>query len=171
MNQMTKIMLGFLILCIFVGVAVYTVHENRQQRIYADQFALTDGTVSIPPSVDDWRFYPTLKINDVPVRFVFDQKARHVVLTRPDAQRVGIDTDTLIYALTPINWESDARPRYGSLMAASVTLSSVTLEGFNDTDMDALVDEGTLDVSILGSPYMFHFDPIEIADFRLLLSR
>lgn len=171
MNKMTKIALGLFVLGIFVGVSAYSLQNNQRQKKFADQFVLSDGTVSIPPNVDDGRFYPTLKINDVPIRFVFDQSARHVVLTKADAQQIGIDTDTLTYVLTPINWESDARPRYGSLMAAPVTLRSVMLEEFHDTDLDALVDEGALDISILGAPYMSPFDLIEIADFRLLLSR
>ncbi len=168
MNKITKIVACILIVCVAIGA--YARHAIGEKKKYADQFSLANGTVSIPPSVDG-RFYPTLEINDIPIHFAFDQSARHVVLTQADARRVGIDTDALNYVPTPINWESDRRPRYGSLVAAHVTLTSVTLGTIQQSNFGALVDDGQLDISILGQPYITLLKPIEIADYRLLLSR
>jgi len=120
MNKITKIVTCTLILCAAIGV--YAWHEIGEKRKYADQFSLANGTVSIPPALDG-RYYPILNINDVPVRFSFDQSARHVVLTQADARRVGIDTDALNYVLTPIYWQSDKHPRFDSLRAGPIVLA------------------------------------------------
>ena len=125
------------------------------------------GAVSVQ-AARDGHFHLTLAINDVPVRMVVDTGASQLVLSRADAARVGLDPDALPYL-------SQGRTANGTVGLARVVLSDVVLRAgdmeIRDSDVPALVNEGQLDVSLLGMGYLRRFARISIADDRLVLER
>jgi aspartyl protease family protein len=112
----------------------------------------------------DGHFHATLEVNGVPVRFMVDTGASDLVLSRRDAERVGIDPAGLAYL-------GRALTANGTVATASVRLGLIELGGFTDTDVPASVSAGGLDVSLLGMSYLDRFASIEIAGDRMRLSR
>jgi aspartyl protease family protein len=112
----------------------------------------------------DGHFHADVEVNGTPVRFVVDTGASEVVLSRADADRVGIDTDTLRFT-------GRARTANGVVATAPVRLGVVRLGSFSDLDVPARVNAGELDASLLGMAYLDRFARIEIAGDQMLLSR
>ena len=122
-----------------------------------------DGRVEIPRD-SSGHYYATLELQGVPVRFIVDTGATDMVLSRADARRVGLDPDALVYS-------GRARTANGVVRTARVTLGEVAFGPFTDTDVPAWVNEGELDLSLLGMSYLSRFERIEIAGDRLILTR
>jgi aspartyl protease family protein len=121
------------------------------------------GAVEIPRSVDG-HFYVTLEIEDRPVRFVVDTGATDMVLSREDAERIGIDTDSLAYL-------GRARTANGVVPIAQVVLDEVRLGPLTDRGVRASVNGGEMSGSLLGMGYLERFSQLEIAGDRLVLTR
>ncbi len=152
---------------IFVGVAAgYGLWQDitRQQSAIS---VVGDGAVELRAGRDG-HFRLTLGVNGTPVEFIIDTGATELVLSRDDAARVGFDPDALAYL-------GQARTANGVVGIARVSLDEVVLaqDGLEirDTDVSAFVNEGELDVSLLGMGYLRRFARIAIEGDRLILER
>ena len=94
------------------------------------------------------------------VRFMVDTGASDLVLSRADAERLGYDFNDLAFLGT-------ARTANGIVRTARVWLDEVQLGSRSDSRVPALVNEGALDISLLGMGYLDRFSRIEIARDRL----
>ncbi len=149
---------------IFVGViAAYGLWKDIAPELSPRQSLARDGAIVVPRSPDG-HFYLTLRLNDVPVRFVVDTGATAVVLSREDARRIGLDPDRLIYA-------GRARTANGEVATATARVETIQLENLTDHDMRVQVNGGEMEGSLLGMDYLRRFSRIEIAGDRLLLTR
>lgn len=112
----------------------------------------------------DRHFYATLLINGVEVMFVVDTGATDMVLTPMDARRVGINLDTLIYT-------GRASTANGEVRTARVKLKDVRLGEFSDKNISAWVNDGEMDMSLLGMAYLSRYSKLEISGDTMLLTR
>ncbi len=112
----------------------------------------------------DGHFHADLEVNGKSVRFMIDTGASDIVLSRRDAERVGIDPTGLAYL-------GSARTANGDVPTATVRLGLVRLGDFTDTGVRASVTSGGLDTSLLGMSYLDRFSSIEIAGDRMTLRR
>lgn len=112
----------------------------------------------------DGHYHAQLMLNGVPVEFVVDTGASAVVLTKSDAERIGIATENLPFV-------SEAMTANGPVRTALVRLDSVVLGPFTDTGVQAFVNSGDMDQSLLGMTYLERFAKIEISSGKLVLSR
>ncbi|MEM9524090.1 MAG: TIGR02281 family clan AA aspartic protease [Pseudomonadota bacterium] len=129
-----------------------------RQAVFSEQ-----GRIEVPRGPDG-HYYLTARINGAPIRFVVDTGATDIVLSRDDAARAGIAEDSLEYFGT-------AMTANGRVRTARVTLERVAVGGISDSGVTAYVNEGRMDISLLGMAYLSRFDRIEIADSRLILIR
>lgn len=149
---------------LFIGtIAAVGLWTDIRGDIVPRQAVMEDGTIEVPRAADG-HYYLTLQINGTPIRFVVDTGATEMVLSRADAERVGIDADTLAYL-------GNAYTANGIVRTASVRLGTVALGPITDYDLRALVNEGDLNGSLLGMGYLNRFERIEIADGTLMLHR
>ena len=146
---------------IFVGVIVgYGLWNDLQDTVNPTQ-SVEGGVISAPRG-SDGHYHLTLDISGTPVEFVVDTGATQIVLNTADAKRVGIDTDRLIY-------NGRALTANGEVRTASVTLEDVSVSGIAQGDLRATVNEGDLDVSLLGMRFLERFSRVEIAGDELIL--
>lgn len=150
---------------IFIGiVAAYGLWGDIRHDVLPRQsYAANDATVSVPRAPDG-HYYLTLTVNDTPVRFVVDTGATEIVLTQRDAERIGLDPDTLAYL-------GAANTANGRVRTARVALDDVVLEGFEDSNIPAYVNEGTMKESLLGMRYLSRFGSLQISNNTLILKR
>ena len=125
---------------------------------------MTDtGRIEVPRGPDG-HYYLTLDINDAPVRFVVDTGATSMVLTKTDAERVGLTADDLIFY-------SEAMTANGPVRTAPVRLDDVALGPFHDANVRAFVNEGEMNQSLLGMDYLIRYARLEITNGQLILER
>jgi aspartyl protease family protein len=155
------ILWGFL----FAGaVLLYSVKDQlRQQVIPKQAVQLASNRIAISRS-SDRHFYTTLMINKTPVQFVIDTGATDMVLSKRDAQRVGINLNDLAYI-------GVAQTANGSVRTARIKLDKVVLGPFVDRNISAWVNDSVMGDSLLGMSYLSRFSNLQIAGDTLYLSR
>jgi aspartyl protease family protein len=147
---------------IFVGVmAGYGLWGDLRSDIHR-QAVMVGDRLEVPRSPDG-HYYLTLSISDQPIEFLVDTGATNVVLSRADAEKLGIDTRNLAYT-------GEAQTANGTVPTSRVRLEDVVLGPWRDTGMPVWVNGGDMDGSLLGMDYLGRYR-IEIAEDRLILQR
>ena len=151
---------------IFVGViAAAGLWDDVERNVTSRQavFSDGDGRIEIPRSPDN-HYYLMAHINGKPVRFVVDTGATEIVLTRADAERIGLNPDALIYT-------GQANTANGTVRTALVRLGQMEVGPISDSGVTAWVNEGSMQTSLLGMGYLGRFDRISIHDNTMVLER
>jgi aspartyl protease family protein len=149
---------------IFIGViGAYGLRGDISQNVNPRQTAMADGSIAMPRGPGG-HYFVEIGVNDTPVRFVVDTGASHVVLSERDARRVGIDPATLTYS-------GIASTANGIVRTAPVTLDRMTLGGITDGPVQAVINGGAMEESLLGMSYLGLYDRIEISNDTMVLTR
>jgi len=147
---------------IFVGaMAGYGLWQDIRTDIHPAQTATTD-LIEVPRA-EDGHYYLTLTISGTKITFMVDTGASNVVISKSDARHLGIDPDSLLYL-------GEANTANGVVRTARIRLSAVKLGPFEDAALEAWVNEGDMDGSLLGMEYLGRFR-IEISGNRMILTR
>jgi aspartyl protease family protein len=135
---------------IFLGmVAGYGLWSDIRRDIMPVQ-TVAGGEISVPRA-EDGHYYLTLAINGTAVPFMVDTGATGMVLTLEDAERLGIDRESLMFL-------GEAQTANGVVRTAMVTLPVVELGPFRTENFRAYVNEGEMAGSLLGMDYLGQFD-------------
>lgn len=149
---------------IFLGaIAVVGLWGDIRQTVQPRQSVISESRIEIPRAPDG-HYYLGAEINGVPLRLVVDTGASQIVLSRTDARRVGIDTESLVFA-------GRAFTANGEVQTAPVRLDSIAIGPIRDTDVRAVVNGGEMAGSLLGMDYLQRFSRVEISGGRLVLER
>lgn len=150
---------------IFIGVAVtYGLWNDISRSILPRQSVSIESGIIEAPRRDDGHFYLTLMLNDTPVEFVVDTGATDVVLSQDDAERIGIDLDSLAFT-------GRASTANGTVRTARVTINDVSVGDIKERPLRAWVNEGELDTSLLGMSYLQRFETVQIQGNKLVLEK
>jgi clan AA aspartic protease (TIGR02281 family) len=101
-------------------------------------------------------------VNGVPIDFLVDTGASHVVLTIPDARRLGITANDLEFT-------QEFQSANGTVRAAPVELRELRIGQLSLFDLEASVNGGPLPISLLGMSFLQRLSSYEVADGRLIL--
>ncbi|HEY0214114.1 MAG TPA: TIGR02281 family clan AA aspartic protease [Paenirhodobacter sp.] len=149
---------------LFLGlIGAYGLKDDIRQSMFPAQSVLSDGRIEVPMGPDG-HYYLTAQVNGTPVRFVVDTGASQIVLTRRDAERVGIDTNALAYV-------GQANTANGTVATAPVRLETVDIGPIHDRDLRAVVNGGQMDGSLMGMTYLTRFARVEFDRDRMILER
>lgn len=149
---------GLIVVGLMAGYGLW--HDIRRD-VMPQQMENADG-IEVPRA-GDGHYYMTLTVAGQPLRFMADTGATGVVLTRADAERIGIDVKNLVF--TGISSTAN-----GTVRTARVTLPDMAFGPYHDDRIGAWVNEGEMDISLLGMDYLGRFR-IEIAGDRMILRR
>lgn len=148
---------------IFLGViAGFGLWDDIRQDIAPPQ--VIEGKRIELPRAGDGHFYIDLRLNGNMVRFMVDTGASDIALRRSDAQKAGIDTNTLRYT----GFASTAN---GEVSTATTTIGLLQIGDIQDEDVRANVVQGDLDVSLLGMSYLRRFSRVGIEGNTMVLER
>jgi aspartyl protease family protein len=150
---------GLIFLAVIAG---YGIWSDVKSDLTQSAVVRDDGRIEIPRAPDG-HFYMTLDINGSPIRFMADTGASAMVLTQADAARIGIEPASLDYS-------GQAMTANGLVRTAPVRLPQVAFGAHLDKDFPAWVNEGELDVSLVGMEYLERFR-VELDASRMTLSR
>lgn len=150
---------------IFVGtIAAIGLWSDIRDTVAPSQ-SYIDGMATVEvPRAPDGHYYLDLEIDGTTVRFVIDTGASDVVLTKGDAQRVGIDVDNLFFG-------DIANTANGEVRTARVRLKNVKLGEIVDLSLGASVNAGEMRTSLLGMTYLQRYSKIELGGGTMVLKR
>lgn len=149
---------------IIVGlVAAYGLWDEMQVKLPASGAVIEESGEIILPRASDGHFYMTLDVNDAPIRFLVDTGATHMVLSTQDAQKAGIDTQTLPFF-------GKAQTANGTVSTAMVRLDRVAYGPMLDQGVRAKVSAGEMPGSLLGMSYLNRFENISISGNKMKLT-
>lgn len=149
---------------IFVGVvAGYGLWSDIGPQLLPRQEVISNSGQIVLPRGPGGHYYATLRIDGTPIQFVVDTGATGVVLTKSDAARLGLEPDKLSYI-------GVADTANGVVRTAHVTLREVSLGGLTVPRMGASVNNGKLDMSLLGMTFLRRFSKVEIAGNKMILT-
>lgn len=126
---------------------------------YAD---LTPASFAAVARSGDGHYWAEADIDGQAIRFLVDTGATNVVLTRADAQRLGIDPDQLTYDRPVMTAE-------GRTEAAAVVLDHLSIAGARVNRVEALVIGEGLETSLLGMSYLGRLSRFEATPTALIL--
>jgi len=161
MGQMVRglVSWGLIIVGLMAG---YGLWNDMSVKIMPQQ-SVADGGEIVLPRAPDGHYYVTLQIDGQPIDFMVDTGASGVVLSREDAERLGIDPESLAYL-------GQAQTANGTVRTSRITLEKVELGAFHEAKLRAFVTEGEMGGSLLGMDYLGRFK-IEIAGGEMILRR
>lgn len=110
----------------------------------------------------DGHYWALVRVNGQDVRMLVDTGATVVSLSAEDARRVGIDPAVLTYGLKVATASGEAR-------AARITLATVSVDGAEIRNVDALVLDRDTDASLLGMSYLRRLSGFEATPETLRL--
>jgi aspartyl protease family protein len=102
------------------------------------------------------------RVNGVPVDFLVDTGASDIVLTLADAERLGLQPETLRFT-------QRFATANGEVRGAPVVLREIRIGQFSLFDMPASVNEAPLRVSLLGMSFLERLHGYGVEDGRLIL--
>lgn len=100
-------------------------------------------------------------VNGVPIDFMIDTGASHVVLTLEDARKLGLSGN--------LNFTQRFQSANGVVRAAPVELRELRIGQFQLYDLEASVNGGPLPISLLGMSFLERLRSYEVARGRLTL--
>jgi clan AA aspartic protease (TIGR02281 family) len=101
-------------------------------------------------------------VNGVPVDFMVDTGASHVVLTLQDARRIG-------FTPAQLEFTEQFQSANGAVPAAPVELRELRIGQLRVFDLEAAVNGGPLPISLLGMSFLQRLSSYEVARGRLIL--
>jgi len=107
-------------------------------------------------------FKVAVQVNGAEVPFIVDTGASKVILTRRDAEKIGIDPAWLNYSER--YWTAN-----GQVRAAPVELDEMRLGDIEIRGVAASVNEADMPVSLLGMTFLDRLDGYEVKGERLIL--
>ena len=141
-----------LFVILFGALAGYMMPSGRPVVPSADAVVSTSTGVPGESRVhrsDDGHFYVHAMVNRQLVRFLVDTGATGVVLTKIDADRVGIDVN-------PDNYEVVGSGASGPVQGEFVDIDSLELDGKRADNLRGIVADG-LEVSLLGQSFLTRY--------------
>ena len=123
--------------------------------------SLAEAGVSIARSRDG-HFWIDAEVNGRQIRFLVDTGASDVVLTREDADRLGI-------LLQPQDYSLIYRTASGTTRAAPVQLDDVSVGTLHLWNVEAAVNQSNMDVSLLGQSFLSRLSGFEVSGNILTL--
>jgi aspartyl protease family protein len=150
---------------IFLGaIAAIGLWDDISQTVQPRQVNFDDQGKIVVPRAPDGHYYLDAEVNGAPVRFVVDTGATGMVLTREDAEAVGLDPGTLQFF-------GRAMTANGEVRTAPVRLNTMRLGSVTDSNIPAVVNGGEMSQSLLGMDYLHRWGRIEITRGELILTR
>jgi clan AA aspartic protease (TIGR02281 family) len=101
-------------------------------------------------------------VNGVPIDFMVDTGASHVVLTLEDARKLG-------FTPAQLQFTQQFQSANGTVPAAPVELRELRIGQLHVFDLEASVNGGPLPISLLGMSFLQRLSSYEVARGRLVL--
>ena len=137
--------------------------KNRILSNLVPEYGLTEkqGSMSFVIS-SDGHFYVRATVDDVPIRFLVDTGASHIVLSPADARKLGIETDVLIF-------DRFYQTANGTVRGSSIRIGDLRIGDIHLKEIGASVNEAEMRHSLLGMTFFRRLTSYEVKNDVLTL--
>ena len=162
---------GLLIAAIFLGAFYFVSNQAVMGRAgMAGPAPAAPAQAAVPDFGSELRirvspdghYYADAFVNSTPVRFLVDTGATAIMLSAEDALRVGLRPAQHEYTRL-------GNTANGTIKLAPTTLREVRLGGFSAYEIDALVSQAPVHVSLLGMGFLKRLQSWEVRSNQLFL--
>ena len=122
---------------------------------------IAENAITFRPDISG-HYYVQAEVNGTDIGFMVDTGATHVVLTMSDAEKLGYDLDRL-------SFDHPASTANGIVYSAAVRFGSMEVGPIRVENIDGYVNQGELDVSLLGMSFLNKLSGYEVRDGLLTL--
>ncbi len=131
------------------------------ELVPAKGFRKTPDSISFPVS-SDGHFYIRAKVNGIPIIFLADTGASHIVLSPDDAGKLGIEIDTL-------NFDRFYATANGTVRGSSIRIADFRIGEIHLKEIGASVNEAKMRNSLLGMTFFKRLKSYEVKNDVLTL--
>ncbi len=110
----------------------------------------------------DGHFHIRARVNDVPIRFLVDTGASHIVLTPRDAKRLGLNRERLVF-------DKVYATANGIVRGASIQVDDFRVGDLHLKDVYASVNEAPMNESLLGMTFFSRLQRFTVEDGMLTI--
>ncbi len=107
-------------------------------------------------------YFVRAEVNGTMINFMVDTGATHVVLNMSDARKIGYNTEQLTF-------DMPASTANGIVYSAAVRVNSINVGPITVKEIDGFVNQGELDISLLGMSFLNQLSGYEVRDGLLTL--
>jgi aspartyl protease family protein len=129
--------------------------------IPAKGYRKTPDSVSFPVS-SDGHFYIRAEVNGIPVMFLADTGASHIVLSPADARKLGIETEKL-------RFDRFYETANGTVRGSSIRIANLRTGEIHLKEIGASVNEAEMRNSLLGMTFFKRLKSYEVRNDVLTL--
>ena len=141
---------------IFIGAVVaYGLWSDVKDAVAVPKMETSEESITLRRAPDR-HYYVVMNVNGESIRFLIDTGATDLVLTKADAKAAGID-------VADLNFYGRATTANGEVRTAPVRLDHVEFGPWTHRNVQASVNGGELDTSLLGQSFLSRFEKIEIS--------
>jgi aspartyl protease family protein len=145
----------------FVLVIAYSFKERIMGELVPSRAISEQGQLVIRQSKDN-HFYIDILVNGKQINFLVDTGASDIVLNTNDAVAVGLD-------LNRLKFNKIYNTANGQVRGASARVGRMQIDKVIFNDVPVSVNEGELNVSLLGMSFLDRFQSFKIDGERLYL--
>lgn len=102
------------------------------------------------------------RVDGTPVRFLVDTGASAIILSQQDADRIGLRVRKRDFTMR-------FHSANGAVRAAPVVLRDLSVGALSLRNVDAVVNEGAMGISLLGMGFLRQLDGYKVANDKLIL--
>ena len=156
-----------IILLIFMTGYSYRYELAQVRDRLLSEFIPTKGLQTTPNSVtfpvaSDGHFYIRAQVNGVPLVFLADTGASDIALSPGDAQRLGINLQTL-------RFDRIYETANGTVRGSMIRLDDFKIQGIHLQNIRASINEATMSHSLLGMTFFKRLKSYEVKGDKLTL--
>lgn len=148
-------------LIFMVLIIGYSFKERLVSELMPSRAIESKGMLEIRQSSDN-HFYLDVLVNDKKIRFLIDTGASSIVLNSKDAVTAGLD-------LGRLNFNKIYNTANGQVRGASAKIGKMQIGQVVFRDVSVSVNEGELDISLLGMSFLERFSSYKVDGDKLYL--
>lgn len=144
-----------------IGYSVWNGNGRLAREINPAAGEIADNAITFRADKSG-HYYVRADVNGTAVNFMIDTGATHVVFNKADAEKIGYNLDGLTFNLP-------ASTANGIVYSAQVKIASMVVGPIRAENIDGFVNQGELDVSLLGMSFLNRLSGYEVRDGLLTL--
>lgn len=157
---------GIIFTACLVGYSYRTELSHIRDKVLSELipergFQKNLNTASFPAS-SDGHFHIRVNVNGIPIRFLADTGASHIVLSPRDAQKLGFDLKKLVF--DRFYETANGKGRGSSVRISDFEIGNLRLQG-----IEASVNEADMRESLLGMTFFNRLEKYEVRNNVLTL--
>lgn len=144
-----------------IGYSVWTGNGRLARELNPAAGEIADNAITFRAD-QSGHFYVKSEVNGSMINFMIDTGATHIVFKKTDAEKIGYNLDDLTFNLP-------ASTANGIVYSAQVNIATVEVGPIKIENIDGFVNQGDLDVSLLGMSFLNRLSGYEVSDGLLTL--